>query len=52
MKRLADFPKGEWLEAADKCSNCGGIIWVKVDYVADNGNYGHVSIRTEHKEGC
>jgi hypothetical protein len=51
-KRLADFPLGDWVKAADRCPDCDGTIWVKVNYVAKDGNYGHVTTKTEHKEGC
>ena len=52
MKRLADFPKGEWIKAADICPSCGEAIFVKIDYVAEDGNFGHVTVKKEHLEGC
>jgi len=52
MKNLCDFPLGEFVESADACDQCGGVVFVRVDYVDEEGEYGHATIQSNHKQGC
>ena len=52
MRRLKDYPLGEWMEAADGCEFCGAKHMIKVTWVDETGGFGEVLIRTDHKGDC
>lgn len=51
-KLLKDYPRDEWMEAADGCESCGAKYQVKVSWVDDAGIFGDVVARVEHREDC
>ena len=52
LKRLRDFPRDTWMEAADGCDVCGGPYMVKVTWVDDSGDYGDVLVKAHHRDDC
>jgi len=52
LKRLRDFPRDTWSEAADRCPVCGGLYMVKVTWVDDDGDLGDVLVKAYHREDC
>ena len=52
LKRLKDFPRDTWMEAADKCPVCEGPYMYKVTYVDDEGNLGDILVKAHHREDC
>jgi len=49
---LKDYPRDEWMDAADFCEMCGARRRVKVKEVHGDGLYGVVEIMERHNPGC
>ncbi len=49
---LKDYPRDEWMYAADFCEVCGARRQVKVKEVHGDGLYGVVEIMERHNPGC
>lgn len=52
IKLLKDFPKNQWLEAADGCEYCKEKYNVMVTWVDETGAFGDIVKKLEHKEDC
>lgn len=49
---LKDYPRDEWMYAADFCEVCGARRQVRVKEVHGDGLYGVVEIMERHGPGC
>jgi len=49
---LKDYPRNEWMDAADFCEVCGARHQVRVKEVQSDGLYGVVEINERHGPGC
>jgi hypothetical protein len=52
VKRLKDYPRNEWLEAADGCDLCGAKARVMVTWVDESGDQGDVHVQHRHDVDC
>jgi len=51
LRRLGDYPRGTWVEAADGCDICGARNQVRVLSLDEDG-YGEVQVRITHRPHC
>ena len=51
-KILKEYPRDEWLEAADECEYCKSKYEVRIHEVDESGCFGLVEWRIHHKLHC
>ncbi len=51
MRRIGDYPQGEWLEAADACQDCGAHFEVNIEDLVE-ADAATVRVRAAHRDGC